>query len=60
LDFEVILRFKPLLCHQASINPTKLAEKVYFGVLQHPTKFQLKILTGKFYLGKKIKISTGG
>jgi len=31
-------------------NPTKLAKKVYFGVLQHPSKFQAKISTGKFYL----------
>jgi len=31
---------------------------VYFGVLQHPSKFQAKILTGKFVFGNKIKIST--
>jgi len=33
---------------------------VYFGVLQHPTKFQAKILTGKFYLGKKSKYPLRG
>jgi len=30
------------------------------GVLQHPTKFQDKILTGKFYLLKKSKYPLGG
>ena len=50
-DFGDILRFKPLFCQPAPINPTKLAEKVgNLGVLQYPTKFQTKILTGKLYL----------
>jgi len=30
-------------------NPTKVAEEVYLSVLQHPTKYQAKILTEKFY-----------
>jgi len=51
--FGAILRFKP---HFHQSVPTKLAE-VYFGVLQHPTKFQAKILTNKFYLEKN-QIST--
>jgi len=42
---RAILRFKPLFCQPA---PTTLAKKVYFGVLQHPSTFQAKILTGKF------------
>jgi len=46
-DFGGISRFKPFFCQPA---PTKLAEKVYLGVLQHPTKLQAKRLTGKFYL----------
>jgi len=37
----------------STTNPTKLAAKVYLGVLQHRTKFQDKILPGKFYLGIK-------
>jgi len=48
-DFVDILRFKPLFYQSAIMNPTKLTEKVYLGVLQHPTNFQAKILTGKFY-----------
>jgi len=47
-----ILRLKPLICQWVATNPTKLAQKVYFGVVQLPTKFQAKIRTGKFYLGK--------
>jgi len=47
-DF-VLFRFKPLFSQPASTNPTKLAENVYAGVLQHPFNFQTKILTGKFY-----------
>jgi len=31
------------------MNPTKVAEKVYLRVSQHPTKFQAKTLTGEFY-----------
>jgi len=49
-DFGAILRFRPHFCQLVPPNLTKLAEKVYFGVLQHPTKFQVNILRGKFYL----------
>jgi len=59
-DFGCILRFKPLFCQSAFTNPTNLAEKVYFGVLQHPNKFQVKIMTGKFYLGTKSKYPLSG
>jgi len=55
-DFRAILRFKPLICQSVDTTPTKLAESVYFGVLQLPNKFQAKILTGKFYLGKNQNI----
>jgi len=48
-DFGGILRFKPLFCQPA---PTKLAENVCLGVLQQPTKFQAKILKGKFICEK--------
>jgi len=54
-DLGAILKFKPLICQSVSTNPTKLVERVYFGVLQHPTKFQAKILVEKFYLAKKVK-----
>jgi len=47
--FRDVLKFKPLFCQPAPTNPTKLAEKVYLGVLQHTTNFQAKILTDKFY-----------
>jgi len=43
-------RFFLLLCSSASSNTTKHAKKVCWSVLQHPTEFQAKILTGKFYL----------
>jgi len=59
-DFGAVLRFKPLFCPSVPINPTELAEKVYFGVLQHLTKFQAKLLTGKFSLGIKLKYPLGG
>jgi len=49
-DFGGILRFKPLLCQPAPTNPTKVAKKVKLGVLQHPTKFQAKILTVIFFV----------
>jgi len=55
-DFGAILRFKPLICQSVATNPIKLAEKLYFCVLQLPTKFQAKILTGKFYLGRNQNI----
>jgi len=48
-DFGKFLRFKPLFCQQPPTNPTKVTEKVYLGVLQHPTKIEAEILTGKFY-----------
>jgi len=54
------LRFKPLICLSVGKNPTKLAEKVYFSVLQHPNKFQAKSLAGEFYFGKKAKSPLGG
>jgi len=53
--FGAILRFNPLICQSVGTNPTKHAEKVFCGVLQHPTKFQANILAGKFHLGKKSK-----
>ena len=52
-DFGAILKFKPLVFRSVGMNPPKLAEKVYHGVLQHPTIFQANILAGKFYLAKK-------
>jgi len=54
-DFGAISRLKPLFCQDAHRTPTKPAKKVYFGVLQHPSVFQAKLLTGKFYLGIKSK-----
>jgi len=39
MDFGGILRFKPHFCQSAPTTPTKRAENVYLGVLQHPTKF---------------------
>jgi len=60
-DFWTISRFKPLICQSvATNNPTKLAETVYFGVLQLSTKSQAKILTGTFDLGKKSQYPLGG
>jgi len=56
-DFQAIMRFEPLIFQSVATNPTKLAEKVWFGILQLPTKFQVQFRTGKFYL-EKIKIST--
>jgi len=53
-----ILGFKPLFCQSALTTLNKLAEKVYLGVLQHPTKFQAEILTGKVLYLNKIKKST--
>jgi len=47
--FRGILRFKPLFCQSALTTPTKLAENVYLGFLQHLIKFNAEILTGKFY-----------
>jgi len=47
--FEVQTTFLPV----GSMNPTKLAEKVCFGVSHNPTKFQAKLIARKFYLGKK-------
>ena len=41
----------------APTNHTKLSEKVYLGVLQHPTKFQAKIDRKNLFV-KKIKIFT--
>jgi len=49
-DFGVFLTIKPFFWHSVPMNPTKAAEKVYLGVLQHPTKCRAKILAGKFYL----------
>jgi len=48
MDF-IFLRFKSLFCQSIPTNPPKVAEEVCLSVLQHPTKFQAKILTGKFY-----------
>ena len=48
-NFGAIFRFKPLFCLSVPTNLRKRAEMVYFSVLQHPTKFQAKMLTGKFY-----------
>ena len=44
-DFGGILRFKLLLCQSAPTTPTKRAEMMLLGVLQHPTNFQAEILT---------------
>jgi len=52
-DFGGVLRSKQLFSQSVPTNPTKVAKKVYVGVLQHPTKFQAKILTGTFYLWRK-------
>jgi len=30
-------------------NRLKVTEQVFLGALQHPTKFQAKILTGKYF-----------
>ena len=43
------LRFKPLFFQSGPTNPTKVAEQVYLSVLQHPTEFQAKMLTGNFF-----------
>jgi len=43
-----------------SLYAYSAAEKVYLGVLQHRTKVQAKILTGKVYLGIKSKYPLGG
>jgi len=59
MDF-VFLRFKPLFCQSTLTNSTEVADSVYLGVLQHPTKFQAKILTGKLYSWKKSKYPQGG
>jgi len=47
MDFGGILRFKQLFCQSAPTSPTKRAEMMLLGVLQHPTKFQAEILTQK-------------
>jgi len=49
-DFGGIYRFKPRFCQPVPTNPTKRAEKVYLGILQHHPNIQAKILTAKFYL----------
>jgi len=36
-------------------TPPKLRDQVYLSVLQHPTKYQAKILTGKFCSWRKTK-----
>jgi len=36
--------FNPLFCQSTPINPTKVAEQVYLGILQHPTKLQAEML----------------
>jgi len=54
--YFAFLRFKPLFYQSTLTNPTKAAEQVYLGVLQYPTKFQAKILTGKLYSCKKSNI----
>ena len=41
-DFGVFLRFKPLFCQSVPTNLAKVAEKVFFGVVQLPTKYQAK------------------
>jgi len=56
LGFRAILRFKLLICQSVATNSTKLAKKVYLGVLQHPTKFQAKIMAGKFIWEKNQNI----
>jgi len=56
MDFGGILRFKPRFCQPAPANPTKLAKNVYWGVLQHPTKFQAIILTGNFHSRKNSNV----
>jgi len=54
----VFLMFKLLFWQSVFTNPTKVAENVYLGVLQHPIKFQAKILTGKILFVKKLKNSS--
>ena len=55
-DFGWFLRFKPRFCQPPLTGPTKLAVNVYLVRLQHPTKFQAKILTGKCILEKNQNI----
>jgi len=59
-DCGGILMFKLLFCQSVGTNLPKLAEKVFFGVLHHPTKFHAKILAGKVFLSKKAKSLRGG
>jgi len=54
--FEVQTTFLPASTCQHPPT-TKLSEKVYLGVLQHPTKFQAKIDRKNLFV-KKIKIFT--
>jgi len=49
----VFSRFKTLFCQSTLTNPTKVAEKLHWGVLQHSTKFQAKIMKGRFYFWRK-------
>jgi len=53
--FRCILRFRRLFCQPAATTKTKLAEKVYFGVLQHPVQFQAEILTRNLHFEKNQK-----
>jgi len=48
-DFEDFWRFQPVFSLSVPTSPTKVAEKVYLGVLQHPINLQSEILIGKFY-----------
>jgi len=54
-DWGEVLRFKPLFWQSVPTNSTEVLENMFFGVLHHPTKFEAKILTRKFYLWRKEK-----
>jgi len=46
---EVFQDSSNFFCLSATTTFTKLAEKVYLGVLQHPIKFRAEILKRNFY-----------
>jgi len=58
LLISFFLRFKPFLCKSVPMKRTKVREKAYLGVLQHPTMFQAKTSTEKCIFLKKIKKSS--
>jgi len=45
----VFLSLKPLFCQLSLTKRLEVAEQVFLGILQHPTKFQAKTFTGKYF-----------